>query len=201
MPKSGTSTISKYLECTGFETSHLTCGKGNGICGTCIYEKIAAGLSPLCGLNKFSAFTQVDVTNPNKNNNFTCHFPQIEYLDLLHAAYPNATWILNLRPVNNWMRSVNNWNSLRSRFTDCDFPSIGFPRGVGKEDDDFRAFYEGQTARVREFVAQHPTQKLVEVEIESDSAASTMNAAFNNGVDDGCWGHANVGKYNKKGGR
>ena len=36
-----------------------------------------------------------------------CFFPQDSALPELYAAHPNATWVLPLRPVTNWIRSVD----------------------------------------------------------------------------------------------
>lgn len=37
--------------------------------------------------------------------------PQHHYLDLIHEAYPNATFVLNTRPVHAWVQSVMQWST------------------------------------------------------------------------------------------
>jgi len=126
-----------------------------------------------------------------------CSFPQITRLNELHAAYPNATFILNLRPVENWIRSVSKWSGdkrrtsggyLRHVLTTCDLP--GFPSGVGKTDDELRSFYEGHSERIRDFVKLHPSHSLVEVNIESKDAGSFLEENF--GISHHCWKERNA---------
>lgn len=126
-----------------------------------------------------------------------CSYPQITNLDEIHAAYPNATFILNLRPVEKWIRSVSKWTGdrrrsgtgyLRQVLTRCDFP--GLPAGKGGDDADLEAFYNGHSDRVREFVRRHPSHKLVEVNIEEADAAKVMEEAF--GISYECWAVRNA---------
>ncbi len=46
-----------------------------------------------------------------------------------------------------------------------------------------------QSRQVREFVDQHPTHRLVEVETDQPSAGRVMDDTF--GIDRSCWGHGN----------
>lgn len=126
-----------------------------------------------------------------------CSFPQITRLQDVHDAYPNATFILNLRPVENWIRSVSKWAGdrrrtsggyLRQVLTMCDLP--GFPSGVGKTDDELRAFYESHAERIRDFVLLHPSHSLVEVNIEAKDAGSFLEEKF--GVSHHCWKERNT---------
>ena len=121
-----------------------------------------------------------------------CSYPQITHLEEIHAAYPNATFILNLRPVDNWIKSISKWSGdkrrtkggyLRQVLTQCDLP--GFPSGVGKTDEELKRFYRAHSERVREFARQHPSHALVEVDIEAEDAGKRMQQRF--GVSHHCW--------------
>ena len=124
-----------------------------------------------------------------------CFFPQDSALPELYAAHPNATWVLPLRPVTNWIRSVDSWvrgfrkRGLRKRFEDCDL--LDLPTGVGDSDDAMAAFYFSHNTRVRNFVIDHPSLTLVEFDIEAESPRpeSVMQAAF--GIDEHCWAQSN----------
>ena len=121
-----------------------------------------------------------------------CSYPQITHLDEIHEAYPNATFILNLRPVDNWIKSISKWSGdkrrtkggyLRQVLTRCDLP--GFPSGIGKTDEEMEEFYNGHSKRIRDFVKDHPSHALVEVDIEAEDAGQILQASF--GVSHHCW--------------
>jgi len=121
-----------------------------------------------------------------------CSYPQITHLEEIHAAYPNATFILNLRPVDNWIKSISKWSGdkrrtkggyLRQVLTQCDLPD--FPSGVGKTDEEMEAFYSGHSRRIRDFVREHPSHALVEVDIEAEDAGQILQNSF--GVSHHCW--------------
>ena len=38
-----------------------------------------------------------------------CFFPQKDNLKEIHEQHPNATFVLTMRPVQNWIKSVNGW--------------------------------------------------------------------------------------------
>ena len=90
--------------------------------------------------------------------------PQVEELSALYDQFPNATWVLNTRPMEHWMKSVNEWNDLRERFVDCDIP--GLPAGEGDSDDELRQFFIEHDVRIRDFVEDHPSLKLIEFDVE-----------------------------------
>ena len=133
-------------------------------------------------------WAEINVT-PTPANATNCWFPQDSALTELHAAFPYATWVLPLRPVAHWMRSVDDWSQLRSHFVRCDL--LDLPEGVGESDDALAAFYFDHAARVRSFVRSHPSLTLVEVDIESEAPRpeSVMHSAF--GVAEHCWGKSN----------
>ena len=125
-----------------------------------------------------------------------CSYPQVTRLEEIHAAYPEATFVLNVRPTDHWVRSVGRWNGaegrtgdgyLRRVLTECDLP--GLPPGAGSRDGELASFYEGHSRRVREFAALHPGHALVEVDVEATDAGRVLEEAF--GISAGCWGLTN----------
>lgn len=63
-----------------------------------------------------------------------CYFPQIEAIHNIIAAYPAAHYVLNRRPAEHWLRSVDHWSDLRQRLGKCNI--TGLPAGVGSRDED-----------------------------------------------------------------
>ena len=133
-----------------------------------------------------------------------CAYPQITHLQEIHDAYPNATFILNIRPTEKWIASISKWTGdrrraeqgyLRQVFTKCEFP--GFPSGTGAIDEELKAFYEGHTKRVKNFVRNHPSHTLVEVHIEDKNSAKVLEDAF--GISSECWEVRNASPGQKRG--
>ena len=106
--------------------------------------------------------------------------------------------MLNRRSTTDaWLESVDEWNDLRQRLADCDI--TGLPEGTGasgeKGDARLRAFVESHERRVREFVAAHPSHRLVEVVIDDPGAGDVLETAF--GISARCWGRENVNPKDK----
>ena len=143
-----------------------------------------------------------DATTTNDDDKDTsiqplCSFPQIMHLEEIHASYPNATFILNTRPVDNLIKSISNWNPtpnradrgyLRRVLAQCDLgPAFG--PGVGATDEELKRFYLAHSEHIRGFAKQHPSHALVEVDIEDDSTGDVMQDSF--GINKQCWGKQN----------
>ena len=200
LEKTGTSSISAYFKCGHVETKHWVCAgstrRRRQTCGHCVYKNLRAGRPPLesCGGNRTAVWAQLDVTSkplPGSNSKL-CFWPQVEALDQLKLHYPNATWVLNLRPVENWIRSVNHWvpdgMSLKERIKQCAI--TGLPVGTGGEDSELTAFFIHHAERIRAFSKAHGIT-LVELDIESPSAGNVMETHF--GISsDSCWKQANA---------
>jgi hypothetical protein len=120
------------------------------------------------------------------------HFlPQHFHLDLLHAAVPNAVFVLPLRDPLVWAKSANNWFHMRGRFVN-EFmehdPTIQRP-GPQRALEFLSRIYVEHTRHVREFVRKHPSHVLIEVNLTSETAGNDMARVF--GLDAECWGHHN----------
>ena len=62
--------------------------------------------------------------------------------------------------------------------------------GVGETDEELTKFYLGHSERIRNFVRDHPSHALVEVDIEDGRAGEIMQNAF--GINKQCWGKQNA---------
>ena len=195
LPKAGTTSIYGYFKCgldpKKAKISHYNCNdrghhKNTMSCGKRMRRNLTKLNKPAFdNMDKFHIYTELDAQEYNGGMTV----PQWEFLDGIHNHFPNATWILNLRNPHDWLNSVNRWQDLRQRFIDNPFqPNL--PRGKGKNDDDMINFYLAQAERIRNFVRDHPSHTLVEVQIDGDKdnkndAGQVMEDAF--GISKVCW--------------
>ena len=194
MPKSGTSSIAAYFECGGKKVSHFLCDEREHVnwkvqrrCGDCIYANVNEGVNPLQGCGNYDVWAQMD---RDGDKGGLCYFPQIENLEELHQYYPDATFILNLRPVAKWVSSVQRWGTLHERLINCDV--TGFPRGTGQSSKELITWYKGHVSNVRRFLSDHHSHGLVTVQVEDNDAGQVLEEAF--GISHTCWGKHNVNK-------
>ena len=208
MPKSGSTTLEEFFDCAGWKASHWQTER-HGYLGKCMEDAVNRGDPPLSSCNSWyrkkkkgiskpdrsedadvEAMLQLDIVLPSFN---ACVFPQMAYLDEFHNEAPNATFILNFRPVSDWSNSVIRWSggrgstksSLAGRMAECDLP--GLPTGVGGTAEELSAWWCQHVNRVRQFVEKHPSHKLIEIDLYNDQ--SSMPALFQ--ASPSCWGHAN----------
>ena len=197
----------------GGGTSRSDVGTGP-LCAVCIERNIGRGRPPFEGCGSYDVFGEMDSAehplpllredddrDNDKGDNVVqplCSFPQITHLDKIHESYPNATFILNTRPVDHWIKSISNWNPtpnradkgyLRRVLAMCDLGTDLRP-GVGETDEELTKFYLGHSERIRNFVRDHPSHALVEVDIEDFRAGEIMQNAF--GINKQCWGKQNA---------
>ncbi|OEU23383.1 hypothetical protein FRACYDRAFT_233555 [Fragilariopsis cylindrus CCMP1102] len=106
-PKVGSTALNDYLNCIGIKSSH----KQLKISKIMNRTKSQQPLFVQRGIQHDPiAIMQLDY---NLRNGF---FPQIQLLDELHEEYPNSTFILNFRPIQDWIRSTTNWYQMKYRF-------------------------------------------------------------------------------------
>lgn len=184
VPKTGTSTIHSFFERSGYRSSHFRCLNNKLYCGLCIKVAIEQGKPPLQTCGNYEVWAQMDVENLGQ-----CHFPQIHNLEILHHEAPNATWVLSLRNMTRWAHSVQNWvghvRSLAARLAKCE----GGPKS--KRAPDLIQWHYEHIQRIREFVKNHPSHTLVEVNIEDPHAGERMSQWFGTATPATNWGHEN----------
>ena len=188
MPKCGSTSLFTFLYCADYSVSHYFC-IDQWSCASCMYANVRSGEAPLSNCGNWDAYTQLDSEGLH-----SCFFPQAELLEEIHKESPNATFVLTFRNVDNWIESVNNWKRadnhppMNELFSMCFIP--GKPVGKGKEPDELRHFFCTQIQRIRDFVAQHPSHALIEIDIEDPNTGQIMADIFQ--VSEKCWMKTNV---------
>lgn len=195
-PKVGTTSIHAMFTCGGVKSSHYCCCGSNrththcnGDVGDgrtfsdCMRANKKTRQPILEGCGDYEVYAQMDAELGS-----SIYLPQHFDLELLHDFSPNATFLLNLRPANEWMNSVTHWYGLGGRFlTRFKVDTSKVNRNKVLEE-----IFDNHTATVREFIQNHPSHHLVEVDISSPSAGETLSRAF--GMPSSCWGLHNKNK-------
>jgi len=120
-------------------------------------------------------------------------FPQYFHIEKIHLAYPNATWILNTRPVEKWVESVMKWDKQTANSFAIEWYLHGALNDFPQTQEELKAFlrniHKAHHEQVRQFVRGHPTHALIEVDISTDSARELLADAF--GLNATHWGNHN----------
>lgn len=202
LPKSGSTSLTAFLRCAFPEwkgkITHQICdhaATGRRVtCGECLMHNIKRNLPPLQGCGDFNAIAQLDSTpfyDP-----LACIFPQVNYLQMLADAYPNAIFTMPLRPSQAWESSVGRWNprpgdpdvdfDRRVRLCNLPYLPITWNRSLAE-------MYDLHTAYIRGFFSLRPHLKLVEFNITSPSAGVDLASGLGISESKGeCWGRHNV---------
>ncbi|KAL7479981.1 hypothetical protein ACHAW6_005696 [Cyclotella cf. meneghiniana] len=185
-PKMGTTSLQAFFECGGYKSYHYTCGKAKRLCSDCTQESVQMGLPPLTQCNDVDAYTQLD------NGRF---FPQIELLEELVKGYPQATFFLTFRKMENWYQSLSNWPPNRTKHYPLTqrFLSInvtGLPKDLGNDIFAFSKWHCHHVERVRSLIAKYPSHSLVEIDIEDAMTGNYLEKLF--GIHKSCFGQKNV---------
>ena len=103
------------------------------------------------------AFTQIDYQGRNPI------IPQLTDVPLFIEQYPNAKFILNIRPVDKWLNSINRWQvgggTLRQSWIKSELPYL--PESVGEKDEEIREWYNGHNKRMKELFIDIPERLFV----------------------------------------
>lgn len=183
-PKIGSSSIHSFFGCAGYRSAHYRCSPTTR-CSECIQQSVHGGLLPFHHCVLAEVYSQID---DGRNN-----FPQIDYMDELVNGYPNATFLLAFRSMDNWYHSLTKWtrNGTRMDHDLMEADIKGFPSGMGQNIHEFSTWFCNHVNRVRDAVSQSPTSTLVEIDLDDeDSTRQRMSDIFN--VDASCWGRANA---------
>lgn len=225
LPKSGSTTLYQFFKCLGLRSTHYYFDTPF-FEGKCMREAVNNGLPPLrtCGPNT-DAFMEINIEKArgflcdhtlckkgtglwSAEQDDDCVFPQLVYLEEIHADNPNATFVMSMRPVHDWLRSVRDWNHLLPALVACDFPNL--PRGVPEDVHNHKKvlphmsrFLCSHFQHVRNFVRAHPSHALIELDLyDEDHAKNVMSALFplvksqkqnttTTSSSESCYGHAN----------
>jgi hypothetical protein len=144
--------------------------------------------------------------------------PQHYHLQELHEAEPTATWILNIRPVDEWIRSVLNVPAqklleqlkeeveMHNTMRNGTIAREQFNRPVAgtRRDQDIqflKEFWEDHIDHVQAFIKEHPTHQLIEIDISSPAVGVDLakslwkNQSMSLDKAKFCWKKYNMGEY------
>lgn len=175
LPKCGTSSLESFFRCGGLKTSHWRC-KGM-MCGQCLNKAYSEKRPGLANCGDFEAWTQLDSWYS------PCHVPQVTNFEDLVADAPNATFVLNIRPVKHWLSSVTRWPRLRKQMRGCKLNRSLIT------DAQVVAFYE---SHVSNMIQKLQGLRHIVVDIEHKAAGAKLSQFF--GIKTSCWGHKNKNK-------
>jgi hypothetical protein len=203
LPKSGTTSMYHLFSCSRYSTSHYCCCGSNRTeypCGGLrgermlsrrLEENIQAERPMFSEAGNYQVYTQLDGERMGDEGYI---LPQHYQLPQLHEAAPRATWILTLRPPDDWARSVLSWLDMAQRL------QVEYGRHTKQahpHDNPHRFlvdFYQQHVDRIRRFVELHPSHQLIEVDITSPAIGSILAKAIP-GVSGKCWSRHNAGPF------
>jgi hypothetical protein len=222
-PKAGTSSIFSFFQHQGFSSQHWYCCRhqhdpqqgGPALMAGCIMKNLrnnATNIFNDCGKD-IDVFSEINGPRRRVTDKQTriegnllddgsvdfsavgprIFFPQHFHLDKIHDAFPNATWILNHRPVDDWIDSVMEWGDhLDRQFANEYFAQQAIPQ-LPTNQTEMRHFlktmYNQHMTLIRNFCQEHPTHTLVEVTITDEEAGVHLADAF--GLESKWWNHRN----------
>lgn len=182
LPKSGTTSLSKFLKCGGLKAPHTyghreSDGK-NFRLGTCMEENFVTDRPLLtnCRPDFYHAYSDIGTVSKRTG----CFYPSIQALDRIARDYPTATLIVSYR--SGWYDAAQKWNhgTLVKRWTShCGV----FPNSTDAEE--WQEFYERHRRRIRQTVESFPTLSYLEFNL-TDPMAGQKLSDFT-GIDASCW--------------
>lgn len=195
LPKSGTTSVYHYFSCNGISTTHYCCCGSDQTQYPCshgrqmsnqIFENLRAG-RPLLSSIAGNIHAQLD-GELFDNLNEPYFLPQHFHLNELHAAAPDATWILPIRDAAGWKRSVLKWLDMGERLKKA-YQS----HSPNSHLNDFLIeFYDLHTETVRQACRRYH-RKCVEIQVD-ETAGAVLAQAFP-GTRATCWGRHNEGSF------
>jgi hypothetical protein len=209
LPKSGTTSLYHYFQCSGYQTSHYCCCgainqteypcRGGKLMSEQLRDNLVAQRFLWTNLDDAVVHAQLD-GEVGRDSYF---LPQFTLLEELHRSAPNAYWILPLRSPESWQNSVLGWLDLDKRLRNLYRQQTNLPSSGGGDADNLPIlgdgdsflieFYELHTQRVRRFCdTRRPQGKCIEIDITSPDAGKELHKSFPNTSAD-CWALHNAG--------
>jgi len=205
LPKAGTTSIGSYFQC-GFgqeyqhRVSHYDCHKDphpierqkDGArlsCGVRMSNNNVDKRPVFHNIDHFDVYSEIDHLYPNN-----IFFPQLRSIEQIYDAYPNATWILNLRNTTEWAKSVTRSGLRRKLANSKDlhpkFWKLKNTKNGTVEDWELHNFFDRQADFIRKKAKKYPSIHFVEVIIDRSDAGEVLENAF--GISRNCWGNRNT---------
>lgn len=232
-PKAGTSSIFSFFHCNGLKSQHWFCcepqdspkrTKSQKLMSKCLLNNLVDGRPFFQNCGDYEVYSEINGPRHfpdqtlldngkllSKAESMTTKrrlfFPQHHRLDAIHKEYPNATLVLNNRPVEKWIVSVQSWNAglkyeILNEFYEQNSTRFLFENITNGTNirplfnsrnmlESLKAVYKYHQEYIRDWVERHPSHALVEVDITHEDAGKTFAEAF--GLKESCWGHENKG--------
>lgn len=174
--RTGTTSLGAALTKAGYLTAHNRpkwVNRYTSHTGVYIMDAFRDGVDPISYIPGCEAIVHpsVCILHPEPVN----LWPQLELpvLDAIRHHHPDCLFLLNTRPVNNWIRSLTNWKDLRQRMTDAEIPYL--PAGIGGKDEELRDWIEGHWQRMREFFKD---DRFIEINVENGPDCGAVLSAL-----------------------
>ncbi|CBV44235.1 tetratricopeptide repeat protein [Halomonas elongata] len=180
-PKSGTSTIHKALEKSGYSAAHWKVKEG--YVGELMYRGFFDHDDPWHYLEEYEAITQSDVCLPGDGNN--C-WPNLDFriIGRIRRLYPDCLFLLNYRDPKKIASSIGRWGDLAERIRVSDIP--GLPSGLGGQEE-IVEWVEKHFEKSRDYFLGD--ENFLEIDIEDELAPRAIEERI--GFDLAWWGVAN----------
>ena len=126
-PKCGSSTLTVYFHCIGLKKA------SHGQEGHKFYGMTKHGVSPFHAASHSKGREFVPRKTHGKVNDAYLQldsnfgpgmYPQIQLLDEMHEFQPNSTFIMNFRPIFDWINSVKHWHGMGNRMAQFKMPGL-----------------------------------------------------------------------------
>ena len=167
LPKSGTSTIHKAIDCSGMRSVHWKSYSQGLFVGPSIKARYDDGEDPLTDWQGFDAITQADYIDDRVSI-----WPQMEpeMLAAIRRHHPGCRFLLNYRDPEAVVASVMQWGDLRYRLSKLGAP--GLPPGAAETDNGLLEWIEKHYRQVR---ARHANDPLFcEIDIAASDARKRL---------------------------
>jgi len=214
LPKSGATSVHEYFACGGVPSFHRTthaCRGRQSECHSladCIRDNRQRNRPPFQSCGEYYYYYEDDSKNyttstrvfsdTGHEDSDSCFLPSWSALDEIHQAYPTATWLHVVRDLAAWHASVSrhrqaaivrHWKKCQAAAPASDdstavFSLLGQNNATAAEA--LTAFYKAHAARIRHFVATHPSLTYVQVSLQDPAIATQLQQEF--GVAATCWG-------------
>jgi hypothetical protein len=196
LPKAGTSSLFEFFHCHGYYSQHWYCCRkqtaaqrgGPTYMSECMLYNLRFGLPMLQGCGDYDVYTELNGPRPSKpppdqtqqkqkqqqQQQPRIFLPQHYNLQDLHDYAPDSTWILNIRPVDDWVESVLSVDGhmlLRQFIYEVQqHDPFETPKGRQESRDFLRRFWDKHLRQIYDFVQDHPSHTLVTVNISDPNA-------------------------------
>ena len=188
-PKSGTSTIQKALEETGYSSAHWRVREG--FVGELMYKGLSEKNDPWYFLSDYDAIAQSDVCMPIKGYSYWPNL-DLDVIGRLRDKHPGCLFVLNYRNPKETAYSIARWGDFLDRLKSSSVPGLRF-QGVD-DVSDLEAWVARHHDKVRDFF--EGDDNFLEVDIADESAPQLIGEAL--GLELAWWGVVNNNASNKK---